>query len=284
MNQIEFTWSPIIGLARAILALGTLITLISNDISVLFPKNIAYPIGINKYSIFNLLDDHLFLAKIFSISILIVVILGIYPRFTAFFHWYVSWSFLTVSDVIDGGDHVTAVISLLLIPILLFDSRQNHWNQNFRKVNDFGSTISSSFFFLIRIQVCVIYLHSMVGKLSVYEWVNGTATYYWLTHEYFGIHFFLRPFFEWFLGNPFFVSLITWGELVIEFLIAAAIVTCRENRLRYFFLVIGILFHFSIFIFHGLSSFFFAMLASLILYLVPNNFNYRKSIGLIFTY
>ena len=38
-------------------------------------------------------------------------------------------------------------------------------------------------------------------------------------------------------------------------------------------LILGISFHFSIFVIHGLFSFFFAMAAALILYLIPAGFN-----------
>ena len=36
---------------------------------------------------------------------------------TAIPHWWISWSFITSVTVQDGGDQITAVLSLLLVPV-----------------------------------------------------------------------------------------------------------------------------------------------------------------------
>lgn len=277
-NHLTFTWSPVIGIARTILATGTFMTLLINPPYVLFSSDIIELSGLNRISLFFILQDHLMVAKILSLILLAIIAIGIYPRFTAIIHWYVSYSFFSTSNVIDGGDHIASLITLLLIPILLFDQRKTHWDKGYTKHDDLASTISSSFYFLIKVQACVIYLHAMVGKLSVYEWLNGTAAYYWLTHEYFGINSFFRGFTEKLLENSFIVIVFTWGTLILEFLLSAAIILDKHSNLRYYLFFGGIIFHFGIVIFHGLASFFFSMTSVLILYLIPYKLDIQLSL------
>ena len=231
-------------------------------------------------NLFFLLSDNLIAAKIISIIILLSVISGYLPQVTGVLHWYVTYSFFSACSLIDGGDHVSSILTLLLIPITLTDSRINHWKNIVYKISVLNALIAKIFYTLIKIQVCAIYFHAFVGKISIDEWLNGTATYYWLTHEFFGINETIRPIYIYILSNAFIVTLTTWGTLVIEFFLSSAIFINNRKTKIYLFLL-GVIFHFTILVTHSLVSFFFAMSASLVLYLLPNELNLLQTKNII---
>ncbi|QAR29867.1 hypothetical protein EQP59_00070 [Ornithobacterium rhinotracheale] len=183
----------------------------------------------------------------------------------------------------DGGDHITSVLTFLLIPITITDNRKNHWIGEIHKSNTLSSTISNAFLFLIKIQVCAIYFHAFVGKIPIDEWSNGTATYYWLTHEHFGINEIFRPLFIFILSKSFLVSIITWGILVLEFLLSACIILDKKSKTKKIMFILGVFFHFLILIIHGLFTFFFAATAGLVLYLL-SDYSSLKNITLPSSY
>lgn len=269
-------WTNFLGLGRGLLAIGTLLTLLLNSNNTLFytgiNNEITHLCEISNISIFCLLSDNLDLAKIISISILIIVILGIYPRFTCIPHWWITHSFVSSSTVIDGGDQISSIIALLLIPICLFDKRKWHWSTKFYNHNFYEKTIAFFFYLLISIQVSVIYFHAAVGKFEVSEWVQGTAVYYWFTHPLFGANSLIEPILEPILKSPFLLTCITWSVMILELFLAFCIFF--KLKIRIFALILGLIFHFFIIIIHGLVSFYFAMASSLILYLIAQNINY----------
>ncbi len=263
-------------LGRTILAMGTLLTMLTNSNYTLFGNQfiLSNTNSIYEYTLFNLFENNLIIAKIISIIVLFIVILGYYPKITGILQFYITFSFFVACDIIDGGDHIASNLTLLLVPITLLDNSKNHWFKKRTTKQTFSQLIYYSSYLLIRIQVCVIYFHAFLGKFSVEEWLNGTDTYYWFTHTYFGINDIFVDYIKYFLSFPITVTLITWGTLFFEFLLSSALFMKRDNKIRYYLLIIGILFHFSIFIIHGLASFFFTMSAALILYLIPFDIDY----------
>lgn len=272
--NITFYWTSAIGLARALLAVGTFLTLLFNPLGMLLIDTEMMD-GLSFWqrgSLFFLLRDYLFIAKIIALFILLVVVLGYYPFITGVLHWYVTYSLFNSSGLIDGGDHASSVLTLLLIPITLTDRRINHWRAAVFESGTFRCLLAKIFLTLVKIQVCAIYLHAFVGKIAVPEWLNGTATFYWLTHEHFGINDILRPLYNYFLGNAFIVTLVTWGTLVFEFFLASAIFI-DNKKVKSVLFFSGVVFHFFILINHGLVSFFFAMSGALCLYLISDKTN-----------
>lgn len=263
-------------LSRSILALGTSLTLIANSNYTLFGNVILEENYIESYwaarlNLFYIFSDNLIVGKIIALFGLAAVISGFYPRITGLIHAYISWSLMFATDVLDGGDHITSNISLLLLPLCLLDNSKNHWKEYriaFKKIE-----ISKLFYVLIIIQVFFIYLHAFIGKLNVEEWANGTALFYWSTHNHFGIHDFFRPMVVKLLANSIICQTLTWGVIALQFFFAASILLRQNDKRRWYVLLIGIFFHLNIIIVHGLFSFFFAMSGALILYLIP----YEKS-------
>lgn len=258
------------GIARSILAGGTFLTLLLNPVYIIFPSSEVMSregaSWIVNISLFEVLDDHLVIAKLIALLILFLVIIGLYPRYTGILHWYVAFSFFSSCSVIDGGDHAASVFSFLLIPLTLLDKRKWHWSKYKEQNRPIKNIVAWINIVVIRIQASILYLHAGLAKLNVEEWVNGTATYYWFTHHYHGAADWLKPVVISVLSTNL-VVLITWGAIVFELTLFAAIFLRPDSSRRKLLLMLGVLFHFSIAIIHGLVSFFFTMTAIVVLYL-----------------
>jgi antimicrobial peptide system SdpB family protein len=271
----ENPWTNVYGVARSVLGLGTLLTLLFNDTGILFRPMAGVDDcptckGMAIYSIFCLFDN-LEVARWVCIAILGVVISGFMPRITSIFHAWVTFSFMATAPLVDGGDQMTTVLSFLILPICLTDSRMWHWQKSsFVAHNWFDNLkvfIARSTWFMIRIQVTFVYFEACIGKFKVTEWANGTAIYYWFSNPTFGlspeVFNFLTPLFS----NSVAMVLITWSVLLLEGLLFLGIT--MQKRYWSYLLVAGLGFHIMIIVVHGLPTFFMAMAGALILFLRP---------------
>jgi len=286
-------WTNVYGLARTSLALGTLLTFLFNDHTILFRPAIGvstppFCTSLNSFSLFCLWNDDLQLAQLIAIAILLVVISGWRPRITGILHWWVSFSFTSSATLLDGGDHITSIITLLLIPVCLTDCRISHWvsgeKSKLTLFDQVASLVAQSALVMISIQVSIIYLNASISKIFVTEWLNGTAIYYWWTHPTFGSSLWANWMVTPLLTSPFLLKFISWATILLELFLFTGLVMNRNHRTMMLFLGLG--FHFWIIMFHGLFSFFFAMTGALILYLGPrfkhiqifDKYNYLKVI------
>jgi antimicrobial peptide system SdpB family protein len=268
---------PLLGLARSVLAFSLLLTLVFTNAQGLFATGLN-PVSnealfpLEKINFFRLFQpDTIVWAKWIAIAILLLIISGILPQLTCFLHWYLAYSFVNASLDIEGGDQICANMSLLLIPICIFDNRINHWHQRKSQSTAIRQLINlfcNNWFWLIRLQVLVIYLHSATGKFVVDEWLNGTALYYWFNHPMFGMQPWLEPLVNPLVLNPYMAFVLTWGVMIFELYLAAAILLQKKYYRNLFKAAVG--FHFLIVLFHGLASFFISMSGALVLcFLVP---------------
>lgn len=279
-------WTNVYGVARSLLALSTFLTFAFTDVNVLFKPALDIDetpicIGVARYaSLFCLLRDHLGVAKILTLLIMLVVLSGWRPRITGLLHCWICYSFVNSSLLVDGGDHVNMTLTSLLLPITLTDDRRWHWMAKEKEdplssVAQIRRIVARFSFSVIRIQVAVIYLHAAVAKCAVTEWQNGTAVYYWLTDPQYGVAEWLWPVVFPVLRNPFMVTAITWGSVALEFALFAGLIA--KMRYRRPLLWMGIIFHVGIAVMHGLISFSISMIGALILFLRPleNEFAFR---------
>lgn len=272
-------WTNVYGLARSILAFGTILTLLFNNNITLFynilpgSENQMYLSPFIKYSFFILLNNHILFAKIIAILILLIVISGWKPRYTCILHWYIAFSFFISCSVVDGGDQVGTVLTFLLIPIAFTDKRNNHWGRPlFSELTDSRKTLlkkilANSSAVMIRIQVAIIYLNASVEKFKVPEWKNGTILWYWFQDPVYGANSSFLPFIKSLLDVPIILIISTWAVIFTEFLLFLGLVI--DPKYRKHLLVLGIAFHFAIILIHGLGTFFLSMVSALILYLLP---------------
>jgi len=282
-------WTNLCGLARTLLALCTLTALLGHSAEELFfhlpnQAELMHDSPIGQFSLFYLLRDYPDLAVWIAIGILLVVILGWRPRYTGVCHWYVAASFAASCLLVQGGDQVVANLTLLLLPVTLLDDRKNHWHRpeesSSASENDYRKLVANSCFIVARIQVAVIYFFAGVSKLNVTEWANGTALYYWALHPIFGAPDWLRVLIEPILVLSAPVLFLTWGAILFEVLLAACLLA--KEKYKPIMLVLGVLFHFGIWLIHGLFAFMLAMIGALLLYLVKPSMhiNFRPLVSL----
>lgn len=271
-------WTNVYGVARSLLAAGTLLTLLAHSADSLFR-----PLGATvasrgelilaaRIGLFAMVPaEQLELARWLAIAGLALVASGWRPRITGVLHWWLSMSFMTAAIVGDGGDQVTAVLALLLIPVTLTDPRRWHWMaappQGPRVRAEMARLLAASALVVIRVQVAVIYFQAGTAKMQVQEWANGTAVYYWSIQPVFGLSPLLRALAMPVLSHAMAVTLLTWGVMAFEVILGMAFFMAPRHRRR--LLYAGLVFHAAIIVVHGLVSFFFAMAAALILYLRP---------------
>lgn len=285
---IQNPWTNVYGLARTLMALGLLSTLLFSSVDDLFAtptfRAISETIPVTRFGLFYLMSgshESLELARWLSIAILVVIASGWMPRFTGILHWWLSFSFAVGTSVVEGGDQINANLTLLLLPVTIMDSRRWHWSNWTPELLSAGeqirAVIAESCMLIIRLQVAAIYFNAAVGKLGVREWVDGTALYYWFMHPVFGMNGAIQTLILPIITNPWGVTLLTWGVIAFETLLASALVMQRRHYQR--LLLPGIVFHFAIVVAHGLFNFFFAMAGALVLYLRPSDRPFTWSIG-----
>src|SRR5690606_41724342 len=88
----------------------------------------------------------------------------------------------------------------------------------------FLKIICNSVFLLIFIQIAVIYLQAGVEKFyKTEEWRNGTAIYYWINHNTFGVGGNIQRFFNYLLQFPLIITTLTWSVIILEIIIPFSI-------------------------------------------------------------
>jgi antimicrobial peptide system SdpB family protein len=276
-------WTNAYGLARTMLALGTLGTLLFSHSSSIFRPTVASDLAptcvdSTRWTLFCLApNEHLEVLRWVAVAILALVASGWRPRITGILHWWVAFSLSITGTLVDGGDQITAVLSLLLLPVCLTDPRVWHWQAPPQKASQAGKVIARSALLIVRLQVAVVYFHAAVAKLAVPEWVDGTAVYYWFNDPSLGMPYWLSPVMTFLIINPITVVAITWGTMLLELSLAAGLLA--DARYRRVLLVLGITFHVGIALVHGLISFVLAMWAALFLFLYPVGQTVKIPIG-----
>ncbi|MFJ4816262.1 sporulation-delaying protein SdpB family protein [Streptomyces sp. NPDC088801] len=281
MRQRAFPlpWAAGYGLARTLLALGTLGTLAFSDAATLF-REVAtvgrYPLcqGVNSGGAFCLVSSqHYDTMRWICCLVLVVTASGWRPRLTAIPHAYVAFSVFTGISISDGGDQITWILTLLIAMVAIGDKRRWHWQPSqpleepASRQRNLSALLGTSAIIMARVQMALLYFQSCVAKLPHAEWADGTALYYWINNYAFGAPYWLRPALDIIVDSPVGVAVITWGPLVLEIALAAALL--MPQRVRWMLLPAGILFHLSIAVVMGLWSFAIAMWAGLLLLLSP---------------
>ncbi|TCN53089.1 hypothetical protein D0809_20905 [Flavobacterium circumlabens] len=269
-------WFNWLGLSRTIIASALILTLLCNSKYAFFftgyQNENCHKFGQYEFNFFSFFND--FQTGIyFALAGLLLVASGIFPRYTCVLHWFISYSFSITSSCTDGGYQVASILTMLLIPICIFDKRRWHWSEDTFTHSYFSKVTVTFAFYMISLQVFTIYFFASVGKFKVEEWKNGTALYYWFTQPLFGGTIFFKPFIDLLLSSPVAATLLNWSVLVIELLIALSIFIL-DARKKKVIISLGILFHFFIGLFMGIVSFSFVMCSALLI-LISNNVNYE---------
>lgn len=277
VRQIErgCPWGPSYALGRTLLAAAALFTWLANPVAYLFRGPTGGPStavceGVGRYGLF-CQPFELELARWVAIGGLVLVLSGWRPRWTGILHWWITVSLQCNATLVDGGESVASVLTLLLVPLTLTDGRKNHWHAP----TAFGGApryrarlvalVAST---LIVVQVCGIYAHAAIGKFSVDQWTNGTALYYWLSDGLFRAPDWVRPMVSLALEQGSVATLMTWSVLGLEFALGASLwMTPRARRTAF---VLGCGLHLGIFFLQGIASFSMTMLGALVMGVWPH--------------
>lgn len=265
-------YTPILGYIRTLLIFSTILVLSLNSTKTLFSYiqfdlNCTDNLVPSAYCLIPSSTISFEILRFVMITVLLVAISGYFPKITSILHWYICYSIQSSAITVDGGDQIATVITFLLIPIMLFDNRKNHFYQKKNLDNNIVSkTIIFFFYNLIRLQICIIYLNAAIGRLKNHEWADGTAIYYFFKDPIFGVselqYTLLSPVLE---SNL--LILVTWSVTILELFLAANIIGNPTSRL--YALVLGSLLHIGIILTIGIWSFSLVMISCLFLYLVP---------------
>lgn len=268
-------WGPAYALARTVLAAATLGTLLCNEAHVLFRPAAGqdqFPVcrDVGAYGLF-CQGAELDVLRWVAIVGLALVMSGWRPRLTGVLHWWIAASLNLNATVVDGGEQVAAVLTLLLVPVTLTDPRRNHWHpcpSYEEQPRPYARLVALVALLLITVQVCFIYAHASIAKFGVAQWSNGTAMYYWLTSGNFSAPQWLRPLVVPLVSNGFVLTLLTWSVLLLEYMLGAAPMMPRGPRVVLFWS--GVAMHVGILVVQGIASFAVTMLAALILAVWPH--------------
>lgn len=266
-------WGPLLGLGRTVLAVSTALTLTTTGSEILFSPAQGRPPGascwgMGEISLFCVVPN-LELARWIGVAILVVVASGWRPRVTSILHWIVAFSFYRSATVTDGGDQIASNITLLLLPVCLLDPRRWHW-EKLAEANPqprLGILVAWSAVAAIKFQVAGVYLNSGIAKLGVESWADGTALHYILLDPTFGAPAPLQPMVQYFLGSGMVVAALTWGAMLLEISLGLALLLHKSVRTA--LLVLGLLLHAGIALLMGITTFSLAMIAALLLYILP---------------
>lgn len=266
-----------LALARSLLALSTLLTVLLTPSGSLFLSSSDNPDGVvcdavtARWSLFCAAGGGSPLSLLIVVAVTLAVLSGYLPAVTAIPHWWVSWSLNIGSPIRDGGDQVAAVLTLLLIPLLLMDRRGNHWVSDRRwRSRTWGAQGTAwAVLVIVWVQASVLYANAAIAKFAVAEWANGTALWYWIQEPSFRPPAPLLWLIEATQDSLIGALAVNYGVMALE-LFAAALLFVRPSTRR-IALPVLLAFHLCIGVVFGLWSFFLSMAALLVLYLrVPS--------------
>ncbi|WP_171006263.1 hypothetical protein [Chryseobacterium sp. 2VB] len=268
--------------ARFFLALSLFLTLMCTPFKDLFPEFhiVKLKNNLRELSFLNyyLWFTNIKIPYIITLFILALVILGIYPRFLAILHWWATYSTFYTMFIIEGGDQISVIVTLLLIPICILDKRRFGWSKLSFPIstNKYLLYFSYTTFIVIQIQLCILYLNAGVAKLSVSEWVDGTAVYYWFNNNIFGAPEYIRVLLGGLFTNNLTVSLINWSVIILEIMLFVSFFL--EQKFKYVLFFIAFIFHFFIFLIHGLGTFWISMTGCLILFCFNPTISFKQNL------
>ncbi|WP_273353994.1 sporulation-delaying protein SdpB family protein [Corynebacterium resistens] len=253
---------------RSLLAGGQLLTLLATPIiSFIVPVG-AYETAkcdeLRKASILCLggPTEMLLLKRWILITILVAVVAGVFPRFTAPLHVWATFSMSTSFTLPDGGEAIAFIISVLILPLCLIDKRRNHWiiDKTGKTYSSFKKGICYTFSWSLRLQLAFVYLHSSIAKMGVEDWANGSAEYYIMRDGSFGVAGPLSDFFLSITFTPWGTLIASWAAILGGLAIGVGLLLGRHMRVLSF--IVDVAFHIGIILTIGLWSFALVMIGS----------------------
>ncbi len=267
---------------RLVLLISPLITFCFNPVKNIFPiyyfdivKEANIEISGNYFNVLNNLSLDYLLIIYITIIIHILLLRG----YLIFFLWpikiWISYSFQNLAPIIEGGDQINYIFSILYFLYYLseilyrkkisllfyFQDSENFILNNYK--NNF---LFNVILIIIKSQISIIYLHSVLEKLKSSYWIDGSAIFYINQGNLFGENKLLVQ--NYFLHKfPILISITNYSVLIIEFLIGVIFLIQKKQRKK--IVILGIILHLIIAINFGLTLFS-VMMICLILFSASN--------------
>lgn len=265
--------SPWMGIGRTVVALGQLSVFVFAE-----PLSLFVPVAgssfedscstwYGQFSYFCFLPS-VDVACWLSVLGLVIVASGFLPTITCVIHAYASVSFVAVLTLPDGGDLIASAISLLLVPLLITDTRLSVWKPSSGGGGGIRQGIQVGSQFGLRIQVAFIYFNSATAKFAVEPWANGSEMYYVVRQEMFGASGWLGELSRWATSFPLVTLGMSWGAIGIELCI---VVLCFSKKKKAAIAAISLtlFLHVGIGLLIGINSFAMNMVGAVVLAVYP---------------
>ncbi|WP_419947442.1 HTTM domain-containing protein [Candidatus Poriferisodalis sp.] len=228
------------------------------------------------FSLYELSASRIWFEIVYHLGIVIAVLflLGSLGRVGTLLHYiFLSSLFLRNPLILDGGDNIASLVLLWLIltrstdvfSLKLFSSRRYRSAHTVEGPASIGNFFHNVAVVSIILQVALLYMTSGLYKAQGATWRDGTALYY----------IFQVPEFSWppvtdFLADlPLLMVAATYITVVLQVAVPALLLS-RTGRL--IVVVFGVLFHSSIGLLMGLTSFAIYMIASECVFLTDQEY------------
>jgi len=195
-----------------------------------------------------------------GVIIALLVLSGLWPRFTSILHAWLALSMSVSLSLPDGGEPAAVFSTVLLVAVLVPDRRMNGWSSRDCDASPQLKAIGYAASIALCLQLAGIYFESGLAKLAVTEWADGSAMFYISRDPMFGsvglIATLVQGITDVLLGT----ALLTWGTITAEVAIAVLFL-CPAPIKKYGLLGI-IALHSAIAITMGLWSFSLTMIGA----------------------
>ena len=259
---------PWLSFGRSGLALAELSVLLFSGDDTLFTPTRTIPDGLNCGGISALslwcatrpVPGAPLAARLVAVAVLVVVAIGLYPRWTAVAHWYVAFSVKCAMTQPNGGEQVAMIVTMLLVPVCLGDTRRWQWTRPGGPMAPRFRGAALAGLFAVRIQLAGVYLAAVVSKLEAPAWRNGKALWSLLYDPGYGLPPTIRSHVVGLLGDAGLIRVLTGAVLAAEVTIALALLWPPPWQRWSFYLICAL--HGAIVVVMALPSFGVIMIAA----------------------
>jgi len=219
-------------------------------------------------------DSMAMIAHIVLIGLLFLAMLGLTNRPMMILTWVLSQGFINRNySMLFGADLIGALFLFYLsftkctdyfslkifLKSWLFKKKRNINLEKIHNPNNFFDQMSTVFFRLIQIQICVIYMYTGFEKLKGNTWWDGTALWTVFANPQFtGFNLI------WLKNFPLFFAAGTFLSIIFEIYFPVMIL---NQKYRHYWLMAGVVFHFTIGLTLSLMTFSVVMLSTYFLFL-----------------
>lgn len=242
------------------------------DLGIL-PKDLALkvlPEGFRPFAVYSFWPDAwVGLVHGFFIFLLILLGLGVAGRLVGLLAVFLHLAFLFRNYGVAFGADQVASFFLLYLALTQSEARlsiRSWWRKKNDKLPLQGDVVTSVFYRMIQIQLCIIYVYSGMEKLKGMSWWDGTAVWSVMANPQFVI-----ADFTWLRHIPLVIVFVSFTTILFEVYFPVLV---WVKPLKKYLLWAGVLFHAGIGVIMALWSFALLMLTPYLLFLEEEKLNH----------